>query len=507
MSNHTISNDHLKISQRTAKGAIVTIGSQVLLAAIQLINMVVLSRLLTPTDFGLMAMSTSVVAFVALFRDLGLSTATIQCQNLDQDTASGLFFVNIGTALVLISLLCTAAPFIAVALNDHRLTAVITVSSGTLLIAALAAQHAAQFARDLKFFATQWITVAGSVAGSIGAISLAASGGGYWALLANSWITAVSQMILLWIWSPWRPSRVRNWSKIRSALDFGFSVTASSLIIYFSRQFDKLLVGHRLGGEELGYYSRAYAILLVPQTLISGPVSFVLLPGLSRLQEQSKDWCELLISAVRVTTIFTMLVAALLIANADEIVEIVLGSQWESSADLVSIFGISMIARAVMNQNSWIYISLGNTKRMLAWQLTTLPIYLGCIVTGLAYGVEGVALGFSLAQLALCVPSVFFAATGTPVSGAGLVRVILPIGLVTFITILASPLLFIPIADGETSVVFAVLNLAITSSVFIAGAVFVLWIDPEYRQLRGTVLRFGRKVVILSIQRAGERLI
>ncbi|MEM9354947.1 MAG: lipopolysaccharide biosynthesis protein [Pseudomonadota bacterium] len=499
-----INDSDLKISQRTARGAIVTIGSQVLLAAMQLINMVVLARLLSPADFGLIAMSTAVVASIALFRDLGLSAATIQQQHLDQDTASGLFFVNIGTALVLMLLICIAAPFVAALLNDPRLTATIIASSGTLPITALGAQHRAQFARNLQFFTTQWIAVAGAAAGSVGAILSAAYGVGYWALLINAWIAAVSQMILLWVWSRWRPTRVHNWSRLRSSIDFGISVTVSDLIIYFSRQFDKLLVGYRWGGEELGFYSRAYAVLLMPQNLISGPISATLLPGLSRLQNQPAEWRDLLLSAVQITSILTMFVAALLILNAEEMVAIVLGAQWGASADLVEVFGISMIARAVMSQNPWIYLSLGDTKRMIVWQLTTLPVYLGGIFIGLPYGVEGVAIGFSVAQLLLCLPSVFVAAAGTPVSGGEILRIVWPVGVVTLITILASPLLCTPIKGEAFSVTTAMESLAITSLVFVAGTGIVLWIDPKYRRLKVIIVRWGVGLIWRMFERRGK---
>jgi PST family polysaccharide transporter len=501
----TISGDLTEINWRTARGAVVAVGSQVLIAAIQLVNIIVLSRLLGPSDFGLMAMSATITAFVALFRDLGLSTATIQRKNLDQDTASGIFLINVSTAVVLMLLVCASAPFAALALGDPRLVATLVVSSGTLPIAALGAQHAAQFARNLQFLTIQWIAVAGAVAGSIGAIFLAAYGAGYWALLANAWITASIQAALLWTWSPWRPTRVQDWSVLRSAIDFGASLTASSLIIYFSRQFDKLLVGYRFGAEELGYYSRAYAILLIPQTLVSGPVSSALLPGLSRLQAQPSDWRELILSGVRITTAFTLFIAALLIANADDVVRIMLGSQWEASASLVAIFGMSMIARAVMNQNPWIYLSLGNTRRMLAWQTTTLPIYLGAMVIGLPYGIEGVAMGFSLAQLVLCVPSVFAAAAGTPISGAQILRSVFPMGLITLLTIVVSPLLRIPVDDRMADILVGLINLAVTSSVFVIGAALVLWIDPEYRKLKGSLLRLGHQAFLFGVRRAGER--
>ena len=500
-----ISSNIFLLSRQIARGAIVTVSAKALMITFQLVNMAVLARLLTPADFGLVAMSASVIAFVTLFRDLGLSTATIQRQKIDQNTASGIFVINFVTALLLMFVACVSAPFIAAAFDDPRLATTIIVSSGTIPIAALGAQHAAQFERELQFFTTQWIAVIGTAAGSVGGILLAFYGAGYWALLIGAWIVVLSQTILLWLWSPWRPTRVRNWRGTRSALGFGLSITASSLIIYFSRQFDKLLVGWRWGGEELGYYSRAYAILMIPQTLVSGPISSAVLPGLSRLQSQSSDWRKLLLDAVRITTSFTLLVGALLTANASDIVAIVLGPGWGQSADLVTIFGISMIARAVMNQNPWIYISLGHANRMLRWQLATLPIYLGGIIIGLSYGSEGVAIGFSLVQATLCVPSVFFAAAGTPISGTEILRNVAPMAAVTLTTILMSPLFWIPIGPEPIGAVSALLNLATTSSIFAVGTALVLHFDPAYRAQRDRILRYGRNAVLAGFGGTRER--
>ena len=488
----TITQGPLQIGRSTAKGAAISVGMQGLQLILQLLNVAVLSRLLPPADFGLVAMSASAIAFVNLFRDFGLSTATVQRPSLDQDTASGIFIINIGVSLSLALLACLAAPVAAAALDDPRAAAATAALSATIPMAAFGAQHSAQLTRQMRFFTTHSISVTGAALGSMSAILLAVYGAGYWALIANTWISTISQSALLWTWSPWRPTKVRNWAGTRSALGFGITLTGSGFITYLSRQFDKLLIGWRWGGAELGYYSRAYTILMLPQTLISGPISSALVPGLCRLQSQSQEWRELLLNAIRITTLFTFLVSALLIVNADDIVAILLGPQWERSADLVTIFGISMIARAVMNQNPWIYISLGHTKRMLRWQLATLPAFLLGIGVGLFFGAEGVATGFSLVQAILCVPSVLVAASGTPIHGKDILRVVTPMFLVTLATIVISPIFLIDTEIKSVNMLSSLLNICATSAVFAAGAVLVLWLDPAYGVLRNKLLEQGQ---------------
>jgi len=216
------------------------------------------------------------------------------------------------------------------------------------------------------------------------------------------------------------------------------------------------------------------------------------------LQSKSEDWRGLLLLAIQITTSFTFLISALLIVNADDIVAIMLGPQWERSTDLVMIFGISMIARAAMNQNPWIYISLGHTKRMLTWQLSTLPAYLLGIGMGLSFGVEGVATGFCLVQAIFCVPSVFVAARGTPITGKEILRIIAPMCLVTLITILLSPLFRISAETNSIDILSSILNITSTFALFVVGAASVLWLDPAYRGLRGKVIQ-QVQLLVLSI--------
>lgn len=491
--------------RRSAAGSVVfTVSSQVVLIVFQLANITVLSRLLAPADFGLMAMSTTIIAFIGLFRDLGLSTATTQRQNLDQDTASGIFVVNLGMSFILMLIASAVGPIAVTAFDDARLATVMVVSSTTIPIAALGTQHAALLMREMLFMRTQCISVAAAAVGSIGAILLAVCGAGYWALLANTWLVTATQTVFLWVWSPWRPTFVKDWGNTWSALSFGLPLTGSGLIVYFTRQFDKVLVGWSLGGEDLGHYSRAYAILMLPQTLISSPVSSVLVPVLSRLQTQPQAWRDLLLTTVQLATTLSFLIGALLTVNANDVVAIVLGSDWERSADLVRIFGLSMIARAVMNQNPWIYISLGRTKRMMIWQVTTLPAYLSGIAVGLSYGLEGVALGFSVVQALLSVPSVFVAAACTPVSGITILRSVAPMGAVALGTILLAPLLSIPIELKHIGVYPALLNLTITSLIFAVGALLVLCLDPAYQRLRNAALTYSHKAALIGLRLVRE---
>lgn len=458
----------------------------------QVLNVAVLSRLLPPSDFGLVAMSTSVVAFISLFRDFGLSTAAMQRSVLEDDTASGIFAVSIAASTVLVVLSYAIAGPIAAFFGDPRVSTAIIASSGVMLVQAIGGQHTVQLTREMRLFRVHSIILCCSILGSIGAIFLALLGAGYWALIASTWISAVSQTVLFWISSPWRPRVIRDWSGIRTALDFGLPLTGSAFVVYFSRQFDKFLIGWRWGAMELGLYSRAYTILLLPQTLVSGPISSAVVPGLSRIQMCPSEWRSLLLDAVRATTFLSLLASTLLVVNAREVVAILLGSQWERSADLVTIFGVSMIARTIMNQNPWIYVSLGRTRRMLLWQVITLPLYIFSMGIGLTYGIEGIAIGFCMVQACLCVPSVFVAAKDTPVTGVEIMRVVTPMCLVAIATVLVAPSLCFQIDSANRHLLLSALNLTITSVTFSAGAMLVLALDPSYRTLRDTFYRRSR---------------
>ena len=495
-----LADDNKNLGARAARGGLLGVAAQLVSAVLQLANVALMSRLLAPEDFGLFAMAFSIILFVGMFRELGLSMATVQRETLDQDTVSGIFYINLTVGAVLFFAAAAAAPFASAIYGDARVAPLVVAVALTIPLGAAAAQHDALLTRQMRFGALRLAQLSSQFAGMLAGVGLALAGFGIWALVANAIVAAVVFAALVWTVSGWRPCRVRDWSGTLASLSFGAGVTGAALVQFFERQFDNALIGWRWGAAELGFYSRAYGLLMLPQSVVMGPLTAAIVPALSRLQARPDAWRTLLVDGLRITSIVTFGAAAVVIANAEDLVRLVLGAEWSQSAPILALLGWSMIARAFNAANVWAFLSLGRTRRMFLLHLFTLPLYLGAYTIGSGFGGEGVALAFSIAYTAAAGPSIVVAFRGTPASPFEVVRAGFPLATAAIAVIAAAPAWRYVAVETPPALVAAI-NICATGVVYLAAASFVLWLDPKchlrynsrmvLRAIRGSRARFG----------------
>lgn len=477
---------HLKdgLGTRAANGAFIAMGGQALRTGLGFACTIILARLLTPEDFGLVAMAATITSFCCLFVDLGLSTATVQHKEIDQNTASALFFINLGAGLLVTLAAVAAAPLAARWYGDQRMQAVAIGLALPIVLSAAAVQHRALLQRGMRWPALQHIDLSAQLAGGALAIALAwGTALGYWALIAQAWVTAAVTLILTWRACPWRPSRVTHWKGVRGALDLGLNLTGFNLVNYFHRQLDNVLIGWRWGPMELGYYTRAYSLLLLPLSLINGPTSSAIIPALSRLQHEPDRWRASYLVSLSGVVLVSAPLTALLIAAATPLVAILFGPSWSESANIFQYLAISMFAATPLNTTGWIYVSIGRTERMFRWSLVATPVIVLAFIVGLPFGAASLALAYSGAMWLVFLPGLAFAAYGTPIRLSDMLRVIAPLTGAGIVSALAG--LAAAAATPASSTVISLLAIsAATAGVYalLAGSL-VMW-APVYAPLR-----------------------
>lgn len=417
--------DHLMgdLGRRAAHGGAITVVAQIVKLVIQLATLAIMARLLSPADFGLVAMATAVTLFVGMFTDLGLSAATVQRKEIASETVSALFYINLAIGIVIAAITIAAAPLAAWAFGDPRVSGVVMMLAVQIPFVAAGAQHNALLRRGMRWITLNSTGIAAQFVGAAVGIGLAwKTDVGYWALVAQSWAAAIVGLVLVWATCPWRPGKVGDWTKVQSAIDFGLHLTGFNFLNYINRQFDDVLIGWRWGAAELGYYTRAYQLLLLPLALVNNPISTAVIPALSRLQEEPAKWREAYLEALKVTLLASCGVATLLVATAKPLVIVLLGTPWVHSSQIFLFLAISMFASVVMNCNGWIYISLGRTKRMFRWNFLVASVLATAFLIGLPYGGIGVATAYSIAIWLLVLPSLAVAAHRSPVTLADIIR-------------------------------------------------------------------------------------
>jgi PST family polysaccharide transporter len=489
-----LNTDHLgkDLGRHAARGGIIAVAAQPIRMVMQFVFTAILARLLAPEAFGIIAMATAVTGLVALFSELGLTAATIQRPNVDQNVVSGLFFVGLGVSLVLMPLVWVLAPLAVWFFKDPRVANPVIVLSVSFPLAALGAQHTALLLRSMRWMTLQWTGLAGHAAGGLAGILIAwKTDLSYWSLVVTALVAQVVTLSLIWSLCPWRPSFVTNWRDVRSGLHFGAYLTGFGILNFFHRQMDNIIVGLQFGATELGYYSRGYQMMLLPLNIFNGPLSSAIEPSLSRLQDRPERWRQAFLDALGLVVFLGAGVAACLIAIADPLVTTIYGTGWEKAATIFQWLAVSLFAGVPMHASSWIYVSLGQTRRMFIWSLFFVPVVGLGFVLAIPYGSVGIAISYAVTMSLLLVPCFAFASQGTPVSLPENLTVILPLAGCGVIAALAG----LWVSAHEQGVLLRLILGATTAgSTYLLLTAALITNAKIYRQLRDRVAILSRSL-------------
>jgi PST family polysaccharide transporter len=404
------------MQKRTLAGGVTTLAGRAARVLVEGILIVTLSRLLLPSDFGLVGMALSVTRFVQLFKDLGLNMATVQRDEITQDQVSALFWINAGTGVLLSLLVVACAPLVAAFYGRPELTAITAWFGLGLAFAGVSAQHLAVLRRQMRFGALAIAELVGAVLGLAGALALALLGYGYWALVANAVLAAAASTIAAWILCAWRPGKPGTFAGVRGLVAFGAHLMGVNLSNYFARNLDDILIGKTIGAHALGLYQRAYDLVMLPVVQICVPLGQVAQGALSRLQRNAEEYRLTFMRLFSVLLFINVPLGAWLVAIADVGVPLLLGSEWRESARLFALLGPMLAIQPVGHATSWLLITQGRSAELLRWSLFTNAITALIFIVSIRFGVEAVAAAYSIGGLLFRMPvNIWLATRGGPV--------------------------------------------------------------------------------------------
>lgn len=421
--------DHLRsdLTGRTARGGTVMIASQALKFALNVGSAVVLARLLTPQDYGLIAMVAVVTSFSYPFRNLGLSAATIQRPDVSPEQVSNLFWVNTSVSVVVMVATAVIAPFVSWFYGEPRLTWITVALAGGFVFSGLSVQHEALLKRQMRFFSLASTEIASILLGTITAILAAWHGLGYWSLVVSSLVTSATYAVGVWLMCNWLPGWPVRDSGVKAMLRFGGNLTGSNLINFISRNLDNLLIGRFWGPQQLGLYNRAYQLLLLPLEQINAPLDGVAITALSKLTGTPERYRKAYIRILEKLAILTMPGIALMVVTSDWLVRLVLGSQWTGTAPIFALLGIVGMLEPVTFTMGWLLISQARTKDVLQLGIVNGVISVISILAGLRWGALGVAASYAITGLVVRKPIIFWwVGRAGPVRTSDIYRTIFP---------------------------------------------------------------------------------
>ena len=409
---HHFGTEHLlaNLKQRTISSGIVRVVAQALQFVLMLAYNVVLARLLSPREFGLVAMVMTVIGFLQIFRDLGLSTATIQRADITHAQVSNLFWLNVAVSGAISLLVAIGAPAIAWFYHEPKLVKIAFALSGCYLLNGLTVQHIALLNRQMRFVATSAIDVGSVAAGLAMGIGAALAGYGYWSLVAATLAQAVVRLVAAWSVSSWRPQLPAGGVGTRPLVSFGANLTVSGFIYSVSRGCDSLLIGRVFGSDAVGLYTRAAALLSQPMEQLINPILTVIVPALSRLQDEPERYRRFYLQVFEVLAIVGFLFTGLFLPLAYPLTVTILGVKWQAAANIFAGLSVAAIFVPLASAVSWLYTSQGRGKDMLKASSFFAVVMVLSVFVGLPFGPVGVATAYSAACLLVLLPVYYWIA-------------------------------------------------------------------------------------------------
>lgn len=407
--------DHLKtgLKGKAMRGAGVAIFASGLSFFVHIFSTVILARLLTPNDFGLIAMVTAFSLLIQNFGVNGFSEAIIQKADINHKLISTLFWFNALCSGILTLMFMLMAPVIAWFYDTPQLNSITICIALSIIAAGMTTIHMAILRRNMQFYLTSVISMIAMLIGISIAIILAWMGWGYWALVVNIIMQPLTTAVCGWIFCRWRPGRPGSIKEIMPILIFAIHTYGNFTLNYFSRNIDKLLIGWRYGAQTLGYYKKAFDLFALPLGQLISPIHNVALAALSRLTSDPDKYSRYYLNTLTTIAFIGMPLSAILTLTGKDIILLVLGPQWTKAGEVFCYFGASIGIMLIQSTQGWLHLSLGRPDRWFRWSIIECFIITCFFIISLPFGIEGVAISYSLSFYLLVVPCLWYA--GRPI--------------------------------------------------------------------------------------------
>ena len=400
--------------RRTAvRGAGVSVAGQAASFVLQIGSVAVLSRLLTPADFGIVTMVTT---FGLLFRSFGLNGFTeliLQWEELTGSLASNIFWINLSIGTILTLVFAGLGPLLARFFHSPAVTPVTAGLSLMIVFSSMGWIHLALLQRAMHFRTASVINLVAFISYVIVAVGLAMADWHYWALV---WAMVTQSLVTTagaWLACRWLPGRPGRVSGTGPGLKFAMNVYLHFAFSYLTRNADNLLVGWRFGAGALGFYKKAYDLFVLPQSQLLAPLSAVVVATLSRVNSDRERFQRYFLRAISVLALVGMGLGADFALVGKDLIRFLLGPGWEEAGRIFSLFGPGIGVMLLYSTHGWVHLSIGRPERWFRWGLLEFVCTVCLFLLGLRWGPSGIALAWTISYFILMFPGFWYA--GKPI--------------------------------------------------------------------------------------------
>ena len=401
-------------------------AGQALKIGLTFCSTIILARLLTPEDFGLIAMTATVTGFLMMFQNVGLDQAIIQARRVEPDHLDALFWTGaIFSALVALAI-AAAAPFAAQFYGDERIRKLMFASSMLVVLGSFNLVQFSLLNREMRFGALSLIDIAANILSFIVAISAAFVLRSYWAIWLGNLAAVLLNVIAAFSLVRWLPRRGPSLHGVGELWKFARGLAGFNIVNFIARNLDNVLIGRFSGAVELGIYDRAYRLMLFPLQNFNAPLSRVMLPMLARLADEPARYRRAYLLALQLIQMATVPGIAVAGAASGDLIPLLLGAKWRSAAAIFYWLSLSAILQSVFNTTGWLFISSHRTGALFRWGLFSCAVTAVGFAIGVHWGGVGVAVAYLCCNLGFLPVLTVWATRGTPVNARDLIVAMAP---------------------------------------------------------------------------------
>lgn len=359
---------------------------------VQFIIGIILARILTPKEYGIIGILLVFITISNVFIDSGFTKALIQKQQRTIRDISTVFWFNIFISIICYLLLWITAPYIANFYDLGELSLLLRILSFSLIINALYTVPTTLFTIDLDFKTISKINLIATILSGIVAIYFAHIGYGVWALVIQIIVRSILTALLTWLMAKWKPSFIFSKESLKELFSYGSKLLASSLLNTTVNNFYSLFIAKLISTRDLGFYTRGSQFSDVVFGVLSSALDSVLLPGLSTIQEQREVLISYTRTIIKSTALFSVPIFLFLAVLAEPIIRVLLTEKWMEAVPIMQIFCIARLITVISGININLLYVIGRTDLALRQNYFKIIIRIIAFIIALDYGIYYIAL-------------------------------------------------------------------------------------------------------------------
>lgn len=397
----------MSISKKAFSGVKWSTASSIVVSLTQLLQIVILSKILSPADFGLMAIIVFLLNFSQIFLDLGLSNAIIYKQNLSQKQLSTLYFINIIIGFFVFLVVYSCSGLIASFYKEDKLKHLIEIISIAFFIIPFGQQYQALLRKELVFKSIAIRDIISRTVGFFATIMFAINGMGVLSLVYGNLIYNGLGTFLLIITGRrlFNPSFEFSIQSIQELLNFGFFQMGEKIVNFLNKEIDTLIIGRLLGMESLGIYNIAKDFISKPYQIINPIITKVSFPVMAKFQQNNRKIKLIYLNTLENLSLINSIIFIFSFFFAKDIVMVVFGNEWISAVEILRILSIYMLIRSIGNPVGALQLALGKASLGFYWNLALLLLIPLFVYFGSYFDLMGVAYSLLFSQIVLYYPS------------------------------------------------------------------------------------------------------